>query len=316
MKSWILGYPLLLAGVFSATFLAGCGGSAPMALDLQPGDSGNYRVISEKQRGVEFGGALEGQQELEGGMRTSITEMTFTQEIESIDEAGNAVARITIRDISASTQMRDEIVSDYSSDTEGSVFAGLVGKSYKIKIAPTGQVTEVLDTSQIREAIRNHGAEAGQARGLFSNDSLKDFHTVSVLPGENVAVGDSWHSVKTFSFGMLGTKELERIYTLVEVVKVNGQRIAVADLNAIPSAEGSRLLHQQAEDTGFDDMFDTSHDYSGTVKLNLDDGQFVSCIERLNAEWIIVEPTDIDHDDLPGMLSMSANIHNRLERID
>lgn len=312
MKTRTLTHSLIIIGSLSLFVLAGCSaGTAEMALDLQPGQSADYRVISEKSRAVEYGGSLEADESFEGGDRKTIVEMVFTQQIEEIDDQGNAVAKITIKDVKSSSQMQEEVVSDFDSAQDG-VFGRLVGMDYTITIAPTGQVIEV-DASQARRDIRQQGAQARQARLLLDDEEIIDRHTVSVLPGEELTVGDDWTNIKTFSFGMLGSKELERIYTLKQVKKESGRTVAVAELSAIPSAEESTMLHQQAMASGFDTMFDTTHDYSGTVELDVDNGMFINCVEDLNAEWVIVEPAPDDQE--PGMLKMSARIYNSLEQL-
>lgn len=309
---------LIIIGSLAVFVLAGCsnggGATANMALDMQPGQSANYRVISEKSRSVEFGGSLEADESFQGGERKTLVEMLFTQQIEQVDEQGNATAKITILDVKASSHMRDEVVTDFDSD-QGGVFAQLVGLSYTIKIAPTGQVVEVVDATPARRAIREQSPQARQARLLLSDDEIIERHTVSILPNDQLSIGQNWQSVKTFSFGMLGTKELERIYTLDRIDTEAGKQVAVAQLSAIPSAQEAHMLHQQAMASGFDSMLDTSHDYSGTVKLDIQSGRFLSCVEDLRAEWVIVEPASGD-DEMPGMLKMSARIYSSLEKVD
>ncbi len=68
-----------------------------LALKFSPGQSATYRVISEAVRTVEWEGELPSEPKFGGGRRHNRLEMTFTQEIESVDEMGNAVARITVK---------------------------------------------------------------------------------------------------------------------------------------------------------------------------------------------------------------------------
>ena len=80
-----------------------------LALKFTPQDSTTYRLTTEKQQTLKFEGSLTANADFKGGHNSNKMEMTFTQQIQSIDDSGNAVAKITInltaQDLNQHTQL-------------------------------------------------------------------------------------------------------------------------------------------------------------------------------------------------------------------
>ncbi len=73
--------------------------------------------------------------------------MVFNQQVQSINAAGNAIEKITIKELKYYAEVKDNKTLDFDStkdkDPNNALFA-LVGKSYTIEITPSGKVSELL----------------------------------------------------------------------------------------------------------------------------------------------------------------------------
>jgi len=129
-------------------------------------------------------------------------EMTFTQQIQSINNRGNAVTKITIKGLKCSSVHKDNLVLDFDSSREkdpNNSLSRIVGESYKIEITPAGQVQRVIDARGARAASRvrypSSKAAARAAAKLLSLDSIKQRHAILALPAadkKQLRPGDSW----------------------------------------------------------------------------------------------------------------------------
>ncbi|MHC4605040.1 MAG: hypothetical protein ACYS6W_17120, partial [Planctomycetota bacterium] len=228
--------------------------AATLALKFTPQDSTTYRLTTEAQRRIELEGPLPDTDKtaFRGGQTGTKIEMTFTQKIQKVDDNGSAHAKITIEELKYLSIIRDSPVLDFDSSREkdkNSPMAGLIGRSYTVEIAPTGKVTEVIDVGQPQAAFKGGSLADKTALTLLKKDAIKKRHGILVLPdaGKNqLPTGGKWSSIKTFSFGMMGSKSYNKIYTLKEINDTDGRRIINVEMNAIPTsgAEG------QLDETG------------------------------------------------------------------
>ena len=302
---------------------AGCAQTTTLTLKFTPQDLTTYKVVTLTQRGIEFEGSLPKKEgAFKGGRNQEGTEMTFTQQIQSIDDKGNAVAKITIEALKYHSTVKDRPVLDFDSlkqEDRRNPLAKLIGQSYTIKIAPTGEVTEVIDVKKARGAVRGDYIADIAASKLLSPDAIKERHGLMALPvsGKNrLRTGDSWSNIKNFSFGIMGTKSYERIYTLKGLEADNDRQIAVVEMDAIPTAETAERLHKQQAAYEFLKMFDNTETYAGQLILDLTAGKVEKCLEKLLSEWVIVDPWADQDDKEPAVMRMSATRLYRLEKID
>ncbi|MHC4489206.1 MAG: hypothetical protein ACYSW7_08540 [Planctomycetota bacterium] len=215
-----------------------------LALKFTPQDSTTYRVIMEGEKGGEWKGAQPGKPSaFKGGRTGNRIEMTFTQQIQSTDDNGNAVAKITINGLKYLVKVRDQAVLDFDSlreEDRNSLLGKLIGQSYTIEITPSGQVSKVIDVSGARAAVRGGSTTHKRAAILLSANMIKERHTIPALPvtdKNKLRTGDNWSSIKTFLFDMMGSKSYEKIYTLKEIKDTDGRRLAIAEMKAVPSSE-------------------------------------------------------------------------------
>jgi len=248
---------------------------------------------------------------------SSTETMTFSQQIESVDDQGTAVAKITIKELKYVATIKDRIVLDFDSSREtdhGSPLNNLIGRSYAIELTTSGQVSRIVDASDSLAA-----ASADKtAVALLSDDAIRQRHTVAALPaaGENrLHAGENWSNLKSVSFDMMGAKSYERIYTLKEVRNTGDGRVAIAEMEAVPSVANARESHKEPATDAFSKMFDNTGSYTGELKLNLTEGKVVESREELLVEWFIVDPNPKEGQP-PAALKMAATRLFGIAKVD
>ena len=328
--------PATNAAVCALLLIAGCAGPSQeteragiqpikqespveLVLTFVPNESRTYRLARENDRSVLWDGPDESRPKgFTGGHTGNRMEMTFTQEIRSVDEGGNAVARITITALTYVTRVKDRITMDFDSSRERdqeNPLNQLIGQSYTIELTPSGSVAKVIDAESAR---KNHTSDNRLVANLLSDEAIRGRHAISALPdtSENpVRLGGSWSRIKSFSFDLMGAKSYEKIYTLEEVRDIRNHRIAIATMNAVPSAEEAKELHKAQATSPFSQMFDNTERFTGGLKLDLTDGSVVECHEELLIEWFMVDPNP-DDDERPAALRLTAGRLVSLERMD
>jgi hypothetical protein len=290
-----------------------------LALKFSTHNSTIYKSTVEATRQATWEGLPEKKpSSFKGGRSGSKIEMIFDQYIQSVNDNGNAVAKITIKELKCRTQVTDNIILDFDSSKKDDMkgpLGMLIGESYSIEITPSGQVSKIIDVNDIVAAVSD-GSPAGKtAFQLLSVNAIKARHTIPGLPDEQkkISVGQSWDDTKSFYFDQMGAKSYGKTYTLEEIKKVNNNPIAVIQMNAIPSVEDAEQLYKEQSTLPF--PFDTTETYSGQTKLNLAEGKVEQCSEKLLIEWIIIDP-DSASDEMPDAIKMSALQSNSIERKD
>jgi len=297
--------------------------TATLALKFSPQDSTTYKITAEAQQSVKWEGPLPDDTTFKGGQNDNKMEMTFTQQIQSVDEKGNAVAKITIEALKYSSVIKENPVVDFDSsraEDQDNPLAKLIGQSYTIEITPTGKVTKVIDASGAQAAVRGGPSPPITASKLLTTEAIKNRHGFIALPDADksqLRTGENWSSTKTFLFGMMGSKSYEKIYTLKEIKDTDNRRTAIVKMNAIPTSETAEQLHKEQETSQFSKMFDTTETYTGRLKLDLTTGKIEKYLEKLQSEWIVVEPlAEQQEDKEPVILTMGAIRLYSLEKID
>jgi len=313
--------------VLSLLLAAGCGPgageAATFAFKFAPGDSTSYKLIMESEDRVAFEGAIAEGPGFKGGCNRTEVEMTFSQQIQSVGDNGNAVAKITVRNLKYLSKRDEKSVLDFDS-TGGkgrdNPFAKLIGQSYTIEIAPDGRVKRVLDVKQARAAVSGSQPANKAASRLLTPDAIKKIHGTLVLPQAGkgrLQPGQSWSSVKVFDYRMLGTASYERIYTVKEIKKQDGRQTAIVRMNAIPSSGQAEDLRKEQAMHAFSDMFDKTQTYTGQLELDLSSGKVETYAEELQSQWLMVDPqAEQKADKEPDAVRMGVVRFYSLEKID
>ncbi|MHC4170829.1 MAG: hypothetical protein ACYSWQ_28160 [Planctomycetota bacterium] len=288
-----------------------------LSLKFVPADSTTYKVALETGKSVQWEGQAPKPEKFQGGRTSNRMEMTFSQQIQSVDDQGTAVAKITIKELKYVATIKDRIILDFDSSREtdrGSPLNNLIGQSYTIELTTSGQVSRIIDASDALAAA----SPDKTAVALLSSDAIRQRHTVAALPaaGENrLRTGENWSNLKSVSFDMMGSKSYERIYTLKEVRNIGNRRVAIAEMEAVPSVANARESHKEPATDAFSKMFDNIGSYTGELKLSLTDGKVVESREELLVEWFIVDPNP-KKDEPPAALKMAATRLFSIARVD
>ena len=292
-----------------------------LALKFTPRDSTTYKVTTQREKSVK----LEGSQpipDFKGGHNVNRVEIIFTQQIQSTDDEGNAITKITIEGLKCSTKIRDNLTLDFDSSREydqNNPLGKLIGQSYILEISPAGEVIEIIDVSRARAAVRGSSSAHKTASALLKPDAIKQRHEITALPAtdkKQLRPGDNWSRITNFTFGMMGSKSYEKIYTLKEIKHVDNRKIAVLEMGAIPSSETIELLDKNQAESNFLEMFDNIETYTGQLKLDLTAGKIEEYVEELETEWIIVDPESKQEGKEPTALRMTAIRLYSLEKLD
>ncbi len=295
-----------------------------IALKFEPGDVTDYQLITEGVKSVLWEGP-EGSKPagFNGGHTGTDITMFFKQRVESTNDQGNGILRITINQMKYRSRVKDNVVLEFDSATSvdaDSPFASLIGQSYTIEITPAGQVIRILDAAEARAAVKGSSPAAQAARTLLSNDVIRERHTIGALPTKQAnqfQQGEKWSINKSFDFGMMGHKEYEKVYELKAVKQTDGTRVAVAEMEAVPSAAQAQQMHQQQSSSAFTRMFDNTQSFSGRLELGLESGTVLEYVEDLQNEWLAVDPSfSGDAQNQPNALRMSARRLIHLQKID
>ena len=295
-----------------------------LTLKFEPNDISTYKVVMEAQKSVLWEGpAPTKPSAFKGGLTSSRSEITFTQQIKSVDEQGNAIAVITIKNLKYLAKARDNVAIDFDSSREkdkSDPMNGLIGRGYSIKITPTGKVVTVTGTADAQAAVKGNSATAKAARSLLGGEVIKQRHSIPALPAKKksrVSKGDNWSALRSFDFGMLGAKSYERVYKLDAVEDSDRGKIAVAQMSGVPSSEDAAELHKQQSSGFLSKLFDNTEEYTGRLKLNLSTGKVEKYREELKSEWLAVDPESAQKpNEQPAALRMTAVRFYEIERID
>ena len=293
-----------------------------LALKFNLEDSTTYKVTTDNDNSVIWESADPNKPKGFTGRHTGRKiEITFTQQIQSTDDKGNAVAKITIKQLKYLAKVKDEITMDFDSSRQEdrqNPLSNIIGQSYAIEITASGEVSKLIDANDARAAVMGDSSADKTATSLLSLNAITQRHMIPALPAADknqLRTGENWSSIKSFSFTMMGSKAYEKIYTLKEIKDVDNRRIAIALMEAVPSAEYAKELHKEQSASFFANMSDNTETYTGQLKLDLTGGKVEEYRENLTSEWFIVDPNPKDSEQ-PAALKMTAVRSYSIEQTD
>ena len=291
--------------------------NAAMALGFIAGDTSTYKSVVNDGRSAEFQGEMTKDPNIKGGYTGTRIEMTFTQQIQSVTDAGNGVAQITIDGLKVLAQTKSVTSIDFDSTREAdkaNPLFGLIGKSYTIELTPDGKVAKVVDASGAIAAISGEGQEKRFGAKLLSNDLIEERHSIAALNTAGTTPLKSnatWSLKKQENFGMMGVKDYEKVYTVTSLKTENGSTKAVVTMNAIPAANAQAKGEPESP---FSKMVDNKESYTGSLAMDVSSGKVDRYDERLNASWTIVDPQASSSAE-PNIIIMSETREVSLEKI-
>ena len=298
-------------------------GSIKIALKPAPGEQVSYKVTAQARRGIKWEGPVPEKAAFNENFNDEQWEMVITQRIQSVDSDGRAVSQVTVDRLKYLAIIKNKTEADFDSTKQSdanSPLARLIGQSYSIVVEPDNYISSVSSAAPMEAGMSGQMATDRAVQSILSPESIIERQTALLLPqagNEQLKPGDKWSRIKTFSFGLMGLKSYEKIYTLKEVRRDAGHEIAVINMNAIPTAEVEKGFGEQtAADSS--KMFDTSDTYTGDGEVDLTDGCINSYQENLQASWTAAMPPsssakgDVNE---PVVLNMTAVRTYKIERI-
>jgi hypothetical protein len=302
------------------SILAGCMPATEVKLNLAERSETVYKVVLQSSKDYAF--VQPSINKTKERHTVSRVEVVFAQKIESVDQQGNATANITIKELKYLSKDPQGKAMDFNSTAEGSksdpLFA-VIGQSYKIKITPNGKVG-IVDAKAARESVKS-GFAREFAEKLFSDEDIARRHQVLALMDAGQALhkkGDKWSTVTVAPSGMLRQKSFEKVYTLTDIKEQKGSKIAIIDMNAVPSSKrAENMAEDEAKAAFFAKNFDEKDNYSGKMIFNLTTGEIDSYREALKAEWFVAElPEKQRGDKGPDNLTIGFSSLYSIEKVD
>ena len=296
----------------------------PIKLQLRfaENDTTTYKLISENARTVNFVGPLSKKASVKGGYTGAKVEMIFDQKITSIDENGDAIAVITLKELTYLSKVKDKLSLSFDiikDKDRNAVMAKLIGQTYKIKISPDGKITKVIDAKNIKHILQSSPVAKYSAQTLFSKKAIQRRHGVSALENikEPLQVGSTWSNIKTFPFGfIMGTKSYEKIYKLKEVKDSEGKKLAIVEMKAIPTLNVDEQNDQQMLIGTFQDMLDSTEKYTGYLEFDINSGKVQKYFEKMDSKWVMVDPDAKPENENPSAIRMGVIDYISIEKID
>jgi hypothetical protein len=169
------------------------------------------------------------------------------------------------------------------------IFSQLIGQSYTVTMAPTGEVKKVEGISQLAEKMFKNVSQDPMMTGMLdgmkanlSDDAMKNLFAQSFaqFPGKPIKVGDSWDVQNSTANPMLGTLLTALKSTLKSVDADAGGRLARVAITVSVKRDSSKppppnpmgMTLEMGESTGEgEQVFDASAGLlrSSTVRLTI-----------------------------------------------
>lgn len=273
-------------------FYQGCAPEqADLSLRFTPDESQTYWSVTHLRKDYLFDQPTAGKKTEK--VTETIVDMTYDQSVLSVDEQGKATAKVTIKSIKYSSRNADGTNIDYDTAGEqGGHLAGLVGKTYTIKLSPNGNVVEVIDAKAARSTVKQ-GRDARIAKSILSDDGIKWRHQILALPDKDKSLlrsGDSWSQVASSPKGTLVPKNYEKMYVVKSIVDSPSGKIATIEMSATPTTKTSGETSNSSGGLGlFGNMFESSDDFTGKLVINLTTGRVLKYYETLKSEHTAAE---------------------------
>jgi hypothetical protein len=328
MSSRAIIYWLTYSAICLFLMVQGCSsqddGPVSIATKFAPDEAATYKVVTKSTQGVKWEGSIPDKPAFKGGINSNEVEIVFDQQIQKVDAQGNAVAKITVKKLKYFSKVKDNVIIDVDSSgeqNENNSISNLIGQSYLIEFSPVGKINKIMDIEQIQSAARKSRVVNKTALSeLFSVDVVKRRHGLLALPEEKqktLQKGDSWSSLQNFSFGMMGSKTYERVYTFKDTRKTKDIQTGIFQMKGIPSTEMTEQLYKERNTPDLSKGFDSSSTYSGELEMDLESGKVLKYVERLDSKWISGQlAVKQEQDKEPVALTMSATRFYSLEMVD
>jgi hypothetical protein len=298
------------------------GAAQAVALRLRyaVGQATTYKVTTENERSIAWEGDTTNKPPaFRDGHTGQRIEITFDQTVAQVTSSGNAALDITIKALRFLGRARDQVVLDFDSARPADQqhpLAHLIGQRYRVEVTPRGAVLALSGLDAVRQAAQGNVT----ALRVLSDKGIEHRHEIPALmalDSATVEPGGQWNSIRTISFGILGSKAYDRIYTLQAVEGSGNQQTAVVAMEAIPPVVGAGQALPEQTANPFAAMSDNTDSYTGQLKLDLGTGRIERYVEQFAAEWVTADPAAMQSGQTnPAVLRMGMREWYELERVE
>jgi hypothetical protein len=287
---------------------AGCAPKAELTLKFNQDDAAVYKVVSENSMNFKF--EMPSTNKYSEKLTKTRVEMTFRQDIESVADNGVAIANITVKELKVIQMKEGKVQFDYDSQKDSAkklAPAGLIGKSYKISIAPSGKV-KLINAKKAAASIKRTAPKF--VKDVVSKEAIIRRHEIVTLTNmekTGVVVGDTWSTRETPPFKMLSSKEFEKVYKLDSIKS----QVAYVSMNAEPagSAQANPVSMMAAMAPGLN--MDSEESYTGSMTFDVDSGTVLTHGQVLEASTITTDTRAKDKD--PDVLIITQTFTDNAE---
>jgi len=307
---------LIAASLICTLFLSGCGSSESISLKFVPQETTLYKSTTDVIKDYRFEQPTLGK--LTDQQTKNTVVMEYSQDVQSVDESGNADLKITIDQLKVDIINKNESQLSFDSRNEAdknAPLARLIGQSYPVRMTPSGKV-EVLDTKEAMAAVTS-AYEKKIVKNILDPKSIAARHEIPAMPNDpakKLSVKSSWSEVVPSPPGLLAPKSYEKVYTVTDMndntatVRMVGAESTQPAENGLSSAGGMGM---------FAKMFDNKDDYTGSMQIDTATGQVLNFEETLISSYVAQEmPENGNPEKGPDTLVMRFTNHVKLEKLN
>ncbi len=285
-----------------------------LSMKFVKGQTDKYKSIMETERSGEFTGEIAKDQQFKNAKSGTRAEMVFTQQVDIIDQSGNATEKITIEALRYVSKQRDVVNIDFNSlnsQSQASPLNKLIGQSYSITISAKGEVIGISGLDNLRRLVNTANPENNAASLLVSDNLIRRRHQIPPLIDANerkFKIGDKWSVTKTVNFGIMGDNTFEKIYTLKEIDTKGNNLDAVVEITGIPPTTQTNVTSPLTK------MFDTNNSYTGSFIFNLTGSKLEQYSEKMTSDWTVADTKSTQGE--PSTIKLGTMELTSLQRLD
>jgi len=319
---------LIAICLIATLFFLGCGSSetstpkppsetAPtynLALKFSPGTTSAYKSTTTVIKDFRFEQPTMGKL-TEQQTKNSVV-IQYSQDVQSVDESGNATLKITIDQLKVDLINKNDPQLSFDSQNESdknSPLMKLIGQSYTIRMTPLGKV-EVVDTKGALTAVTGP-YERKAAQNILDPKNIITRHEISAMPNDpamKLSANSAWSQIVPPLPDMFAPKSFEKTYTLTDI----DEAIATIQMTGGESAKPAEGVQSNAMNP-LAKMFDNKDDYTGSMQINMKTGQVMTFEETLISSSLMQEmPENGDPEKGPDTLTMRFTNHVKLEKLN
>jgi len=307
---------LIAVSLICTLFLSGCGSSESMSLKFASQETAVYQSTTDMIKDYRFEQPT--LNKLTEQQTKNSTVLEYSQDVQSVDESGNATLKITLNQLKVEVINKSDAQFSFDSRNEAdqkSPLMGLIGKSYTIRMTPMGKV-EVLDTKEATASV-TAAYEKNIAKEILDPKKIISRHEILGMPTDpamKLSAKSTWKEVVPSPPGLLAPKSYEKVYTVTDVkddiatVQMVGSESTEPAGNSLSSAGGMGM---------FAKMFDNKDDYTGSMQMNMAAGEILNFEETLISTYLAQEmPENGNPDKGPDTLMMRFTNRVKLEKLN